>query len=728
MNITNDTLFEQRSRFFKSAFLENQNAPEQIRFAKGLEVFLDNKDIIITQDELLAGYSQNYDYSLPEREEGKPEWTTIFHSDQEQERQWYKLHTFFKNPAEEQLISNLEKGYKVGLFHSYTGGHVIAGYDKVLELGFVGLRSEAEKFLEKDTNNLVAQASIMTLNAAIRYISRYAQKAESLAAQKANKNLSRIASACTWISQYPPRSFFEATQLLWLTHEILICEQRAVSLSLGRLDQYLYPFYKSDIAAGSLTESEAEALVQALWTKFGSMRGSYQNVTLGGMNEKGEDETNPLTLMCLRASRILKMEQPLITARCHPNISTAYWNEIQALLEVGLGFPALFNDTVAIKSKETLVGRKDATNYGIVGCVEVSVPGKEFSFTELLRINWAKLLELMLNGGECPISGELIPLENPDKINTINTFSDFFEWYKRELAVITDLGIEAVNLIDRDIFHQRPYPFLSTTMDGCLESGKDVTAGGTIYNLSSVNSCGMADTVDSLASLKKFVFEEQTISMPDFVKMLRLNFTNSPNLLTRLELDIPKYGNDNEDIDAMMATLADGFCKEVNSHTNPRGGKFQTGLYTVDNHAKLGKLTGALPNGRVGKISLANAISPCQGADVNGPTAVINSVTQINHAQCGNGIVFDLKFHPRFFLEPSRKVAFRCMVETYFDLGGMQVQFNILDKETLLKAQQSPEQYKDLIVRVSGFSAYFINLDRVLQNEIIARTDQAEYV
>jgi len=233
--------------------------------------------------------------------------------------------------------------------------------------------------------------------------------------------------------------------------------------------------------------------------------------------------------MCLRASRILKMEQPLITARCHPNISTAYWNEIQALLEVGLGFPALFNDTVAIKSKETLVGQKDATNYGIVGCVEVSVPGKEFSFTELLRINWAKLLELMLNGGECPISGELIPLENPDKINTINTFSDFFEWYKRELAVITDLGIEAVNLIDRDIFHQRPYPFLSTTMDGCLESGKDVTAGGTIYNLSSVNSCGMADTVDSLASLKKFVFEEQTIAMPDFVRILAQNFKNPPN-------------------------------------------------------------------------------------------------------------------------------------------------------------------------------------------------------
>jgi formate C-acetyltransferase len=288
---------------------------------------------------------------------------------------------------------------------------------------------------------------------------------------------------------------------------------------------------------------------------------------------------------------------------------------------------------------------------------------------------------------------------------------------------LLDLGLRGLNILDRNYSKHWPTPFLSTIMTGCLESGHDVTGGSTVYNFSSVNGCGMANVVDALAAVKKIVYEEQIVTLAELAEMLRKNFLGAEVVREELVRQCPKFGNDTDQADQFMTELTDDFSRQVDSYRNPRGGRFQTGLYTVESHAILGKITGALPDGRRKGVALANALSPAQGADINGPTAVVRTITKLDHRMLGNGMVLDLKFHPAFFNGSKHRQAFKALIDTYFQLGGLEVQFNVISRETLVNAQKKPEEYRDLIIRVSGFSAYFVTLDTVLQDEIIARTE-----
>ena len=424
--------------------------------------------------------------------------------------------------------------------------------------------------------------------------------------------------------------------------------------------------------------------------------------------------------MCLRATTKLRMDQPLISIRWRPDIPDDFWNEIQDLIRLGMGFPALFNDEVAIAAKRRLgVSKEDAENYGIVGCVELSIPGKEFSHTEELRVSWAKALELILNDGVCTVTGENMGLKRRQNLEDINSFQEFYQWYAEELRHFVDLGIEGRNIADRDFPHHVSYPFLSSTMAGCLENGRDVTAGSTVYNFSTVNGCGMANAVNSLVAIKRLVYEEKRVSLPELVEILR----DSEALQEALATKCPKYGNDHDEPDSIMNDLVEVFCGQIESHHNPRGGRFQTGLYTVEAHTHMGQVTGALPDGRRRCTALASGFSPSQGTDLSGPTAVVKSTTKLDHRLLGNGMVLDLKFHPSFFENEEKRHAFKYLVETYFQLGGMEIQFNVVSRETLVNAQESPEKHGDLIVRVSGFSAHFVDLAKATQDEIIARTE-----
>ncbi|MBC8230003.1 hypothetical protein H8E77_10700 [bacterium] len=701
-----EKMSSQRKEIFERVFNENRSEPQVIRMAKGLAAFLCEKDILLYQDDLLAGYEQFYDYSVPAMGETPP----VF-------------------PEEISLLEQFRKGYRIGLFGGGLGGHVIAGYDSVLERGLGSLADAARTKLKENerTDGDFACASLIVCEAATDYALRYAARAEELAQEAATeeyeKQLRRIADACQWVALNPPRSFFEAVQLLWLTHEIITCEQSSGSLSLGRLDQYLFPYYAKDIATGLLTRYEASELVEALWIKFNGMKRGFQHVVLGGCRSDGEYAANDLSYICLRATKKLRMDQPLLSVRWHPNIPESFWNEIQELIQVGMGFPALFNDEVAIAAKRRLgISKDDAENYGVVGCVELSIPGKEFSHTEGLRVNWAKVLDLMLNEGVCPVTGESMELKNKRDLQIFKSFAEFYQWYQEEFAHFVDLGIKGMNISDRNFHHHRPYPFLSSTMQGCLEKGRDVTAGSTIYNLSTVNGCGMANATNSLAAIKRMVYQEKKVSLPELTEALRSRFEGAEVLQEALT-KCSKYGNDNDEADNILKDLADSFCRQIESYRNPRGGRFQTGLYTVEAHTQMGKLTGALPDGRPYGLALASGMSPSQGTDLSGPTAVIKSTTKLDHSLLGNGMVLDLKFHPTFFDNKEKRRAFKNLVETYFQLGGMEIQFNVINQETLIGAQESPDEYRDLIVRVSGFSAYFIDLDKVTQNEIIARTE-----
>ena len=700
-----ERMSSQRKEIFQRVFDENRSESQLIQMAKGLAAFLREKEIFLWQDDLLAGYEQFYDYSVPVVEEAQS----------------------VRPESDSSLLEKFRKAYRIGLFGGGLGGHVIAGYDGVLEKGFGVLTDAARTRLREceGADRDFARASLIVCEAATDYALRYAARAQELAnsATECAKQLRRIADACQWVAVNPPRSLFEALQLLWITHEIITCEQSSGSLSLGRLDQYLFPYYAKDIAAGVLTHSEASELIEALWIKFNGMKRGFQHVVLGGGGADGEYAANELSYICLRATKKLKMDQPLLSVRWRPSMPDEFWNEIRELIQVGMGFPALFNDEVAIAAKRRLgIDKKDAENYGVVGCVELSVPGKEFSHTEGLRVNWAKVLELMLNDGVCTVTGETMGLKGKRNLESIRSFEEFYQWYQEELNHFVDLGIRGMNISDRDFPNRRPYPFLSSTMEGCLESGRDVTAGSTVYNFSTVNGCGMANAVNSLAAIKRCVYQEKRVSLIELSKDLRNNFEDAKALQEALT-KYPKYGNDDDEPDNLLKELVDGFCRQIESYRNPRGGRFQTGLYTVEAHTHMGNLTGNLPDGRQRGLALASGLSPSQGTDLSGPTAVVKSITKLNHRLLGNGMVLDLKFHPTFFDNEEKRQAFRHLVETYFRLGGMEIQFNVISRGTLLEAQKSPQEYRDLIVRVSGFSAYFADLCKATQDEIIARTE-----
>ncbi len=744
----------QRAAIYTRVYRETEGQPTVLRAAQALAAFLAEKTLVVHPEELLAGHVQFFDYAYPltlgawnpflrepkeaktDANSGKPASkyppvgrdTTPF--------VYNRPDGTPRGPDETAALDAFCRGIRSGLYVSGPGGHLIPGFDRLLTLGFGGLAVAARARLVAGGEGLdFVQASLIVCEAATAYIRRYAacaaEMADAASRPDERRRLARIANACRHVATEPPRDFFEAVQLLWLGQEITICEHESGSLSLGRLDQYLYPWYRRDVAAGALDQAEAAELIEALWCKFGHVRRSFQNVTLGGRAPDGAYAANELSHLCLRATRRLRMDQPLISVRWSPEMPAEFWAAVQATVETGTGFPALFNDEIAIAAMERAgVAAADAENYGLVGCVELSVPGREYAQTEALRVNWAKVLELMLNDGCCTLTGEQLPLAQPRRLDEIETFADFLTWYRAELAHFLDLGIRGLNLLDAAWPSLLPAPFESLLMAGCLESGRDVTAGGTQYNLSSVNALGMADAADSLVAIDRLVFRERCITLPDLAQAVRNDFAGAESLAARASAG-PHYGNDVDEPDEIVALLVEDFCRQVDGgrdkrgYHNPRGGRFQAGMYSVHHHATRGKLTGALPSGRRAGLSLANALSPCQGRDTTGPTALILSTTKLDHTMMGNGMVLDLKFHPSFFEDESRRLAFRALVESYFDMGGMEIQFNVISRETLLAAQSSPQDYRDLLVRVSGFSAYFIDLEPELQAEIIARTEHA---
>jgi pyruvate-formate lyase len=717
-----ESLATLRAEVCAREFARSQGEAQVVRAAKVLASFLRDKEIPMVSGDVLAGHQQCYDFATP-----------------------MDLPCFDTPPAGSRLsketvplalaagvagddVALMEEfltGLEIGLIGTCLGGHVIGGYDRVLEMGFPALAAEA-----RAETGAFAEASAIVMEAASEYAYRYARRAEELlptASEEDRPYLQRIAEACEELSEGPARSFVQAVQSVVLTHEILTAEQSCSSLSLGRVDQYLYPYYIADIAAGALTHDDARELIEALWLKIGGLVQSYQNVTLGGADIDGADQSNELTYLGLAATARLKLDQPLVSLRCHAGMSDDLWESTLDLIGQGMGFPALFNDPVVREAKERVgIARADAANYGIVGCVEMTVPGKEWAQTEAVRLNWAKVLELMLNEGVCTRTGKQTSFASSCPLAELTTFEKFYDAFCEVFGRSVDLLARGTMVRDRGFGEVYPYPFLSSTMVGPLASGCDVSAGGAEYNALTMNSCGMADVVDSLMAIKTCIYDDGAMTLDELATGLRTEFADAPQMRSTLAGSGERFGNGATDPDAMLVDLTARVHAQLAQYDPPRGGAWQMGLYTVDAHAYMGKQTGALASGRPAGVSLANGCSPCQGADVHGPTAAVRSVTALDHASLGNGMVFDLKFAPEWVKSDAGRGALRGLVQTYFVMGGMEIQFNVVDGETLRAAQMTPEAYRDLIVRVSGFSAYFTGLDPVTQDEIIARTQHGE--
>lgn len=638
------------------------------------------------------------------------------------------------DPEKESLTQDIKIACELGILQRCAGGHTSVDPAILFKDGYQGRIEKVIDKIQTEKNQekmSFYKAELIVLRAAQRrilcYINELENQYENIEDYELRNIIKRKIEACKNIENNGPLNFFEAIQLLAFIHEFNMIEGNG-ALSWGiRIDQVLNPYYLQDRENGLINEDTAIGLIQALWKEYQMYGERCANLTLGGINIDGKDMSNEMTLICMEASIREKSDVPLLTLRVHPEMNDIVWEKAINLVKSGQGVPAFYNDDIAIKTLMNCgITKEDAYNYSTLGCVELTIAGKEFTHTEGARINWLKILELMIFEGIDPITGKVWKLKEKHDLNEFQDFNEFYDWFKVELENTIDKVAEFIDRASFEYYKEWPTPYLSSITYGCIESGSDITHNGTKYYNLSINCVGMANTVDSLETIENIIFKEKKLTFDELKCALHANYVGYEALRDKM-LSYSKYGNDIDSVDHKMRDLMKFFSEKVHSKKmiNDRG-TYRVGFYSVMHHALLGAKTIASPDGRLAGKSLANSLSPSQGMDVNGPTAVINSINKIPMDYMGNGGVLDMKFLPSFFDKKSHREAFRYLIETYFEEGGLELQLNVVDKETLILAQREPEKYKNLVVGVSGYSAYFVSLDKELQNEIILRTENAK--
>lgn len=679
----------------------------------------------------------------------------------------------------------------------YNGvGHVNVNYEKVLQIGYEGILAEVRA--ELDTCNVAdgnygtkghfLHAVIESLEAVIAYAKRYSKLAAEMAAVEADdgrrQELLLIAENCERVPAKGATSFYEACQSFWFVQYLIQMESSGHSISPGRFDQYMYPFYQKDIEEGKITQEFAQELLDCIWVKLNDLNkvrdaasaegfsgyGLFQNLIAGGQNAEGVDVTNALSYMCIEASMHVMLPQPSLSVRIWNKTPHDFLMKAAKLTRTGLGVPAYYNDEVVIPS---LLNRgltlEDARDYCIIGCVEPQKGGKTDGWHDAAFFNMCRPLELVFESGVD--QGEIIGLPTKD-ITTMKTFEEFYDAYKTQMIYCIELLVNADNAIDQAHMERCPLPFLSSMVEDCIKRGKSVQEGGAIYNFTGPQGFGIANMADSLYVIKQLVFDEKKISLAEFREALRNNYgkglsysqseavieavartlVNEGRRITEKEISeiaamlsgyvpsvekqkkyedllniiaaIPKFGNDDAVVDAFAREVAYTYTKPLENYHNPRGGQFQAGLYPVSANVPLGAQTGATPDGRLAGEPIADGVSPTAGRDTHGPTAAANSVAKLDHGIASNGTLFNQKFHPSVLSGRTGLENFVAFIRGFFDQKGSHIQFNVVSRETLLSAQEHPDNYKNLVVRVAGYSAMFTSLSRSLQDDIINRTEQ----
>ncbi len=692
---------------------------------------------------------------------------------------------------------------KHGMFtpgnYFYNGiGHVNVNYKKVLEKGYRGIMAEAlaaQKALhvsdpEYVKRNNFLQAVIESCEAVVEYARRYAKLAKEMAQKEGNpdrkEELLKIATTCMRVPEFPATSFYEACQAFWFVQLLLQIESSGHSISPGRFDQYMYPFYKKDKEEGKITVEQAQELLDCIWVKLNDINkvrdagsadgfagyGMFQNLIVGGQNIHGMDATNDLSYMCLEAAMHVPLPQPSISIRVWNGSPQSLLVKAAALTRLGTGLPAYYNDEIIIPS---IMARgltlEDARDYCIIGCVEPQKGAKTDGWHDAAFFNMCRPMELVFSNGMD--KGVQIGPETGD-VTKMTSFEEFFNAYKTQQSYFIGLLVNANNAIDVAHATRCPLPFQSCMVDDCIGRGKSLQEGGAIYNFTGPQGFGIANNTDGLLAVKQLVFEQKVVPMSEFKEALEANFGYGlqPAAAERVTGEVvlslakagveitdsvvktvyeevttagsipeekraryreikrlidetcPKYGNDIYEVDMFAREVGNTYTKEVEKYKNPRGGVFQAGLYPVSANVPLGAQTGATPDGRLAFTPIADGIGPASGRDVKGPTATANSVAKLEQGVASNGTLLNQKFHPSALAGMSGLTKFVALIRSYFDQKGMHMQFNVVTRETLLDAQKNPDKYKTLVVRVAGYSALFTTLSRSLQDDIIARTEQ----
>jgi formate C-acetyltransferase len=626
----------------------------------------------------------------------------------------------------------------------HAQGHILPDVPAWLHLGIGGLRAQVRtaQHTNPKADADFYESSSIALDAASEFISRYADLAGEqveMEPDRARQNeLAGISNTCHWLSENPARDFREALQAVWFLFVLLQIESNASSFSLGRFDQYMLPYLEHDLETGTLTLPEAQELLECLWLKCNEivlLRSSSSaryfagfpigfNVTTGGQTRQGHDATNLLSFMCLRAQADLGMTQPNLSIRIHAGSPQDFLETAAFVISRGAGMPQVFNDEVIIPGQiHRGITPQDAVNYAVVGCVELSTPGKALGWSDAAMFNMARVLELTLFGGADPQTGVQVGLPTP-ALNEIASFEELEASYDKQTEHFIRLMIEGCNIVDAIHAEVLPSPFLSLVVEDCVARGVDVTAGGAHYNFSGVQGVQVANVADSLAAVEHAVFNEHWISGKEMLDALHENYAGHEVLRQRLLNCVPKYGNDDDRVDRFARQWANRYSELVGVYPTIRGGTFQPGFYTVSAHVPMGANVGATPDGRRAGEPLADGgLSPSAGRDLKGPTAMLNSVSKADLSLASNGTLLNMKFLPSFF-EGERALAnFVSLLRGFCSLHIPHVQFNVVSAQTLRDAQLNPAEYRSLVVRVAGYSAYFVELDRDLQDEIIRRTE-----
>jgi len=640
-------------------------------------------------------------------------------------------------------------------------GHIIAGYDKLLRVGLNGILKEAKESLDNldlsEPQNIpkyhFLKAVIIALEAAMEYARRYSRLAREMAQEtrdpKQKEELEKIAEICEWVPANPARTFHEAIQSVWFAHCIIQIETNGHSVSLGRFDQYMYSYFEKDLKAGRLTRQEALELVECLYVKLSSINKlrswdgtrflagypMFQNLTVGGQTRDGRDATNELSYICLEAMANLRLHQPSLSARIHRRTPEKFLRKCVDVIKIGIGFPALFNDDVIIPAMlhNAKVHIEDAFDYGLVGCVEPSVMGKWGGRHAGCLFNLVKCMELALYNGKDPRTGITLCPGDGD-LTTFTSLEDLLNAFEKQVRYYVKQAAIKDNIIDLMYEELTPTPFLSALIEDCIKRGKDIKQGGAIYDCTAISTGGIANIANSFAAIAKVVFEDKLITTSQLKHALETNFEDrstdpTGEQIRRMLRNAPKYGNDDPYVDLIAKEVARIFMAEVPKYKTTRyrrgpiGCVFLPDWASVSANIPWGFVIGATPDGRKAGEPVADVESADMGTDVSGPTALIKSVANIDHILLSDGAIFNLRFSPSVFENEDKVRKFIALIKTYFDLEGMEMQFNVISTKTLRDAQKHPEKYRDLMVRVAGYTAPFVSLDKAVQDAIIARTE-----
>lgn len=627
----------------------------------------------------------------------------------------------------------------------HAQGHICPDTKLWLELGPAGLAEKARRAKKQHPENPeFYDAVVLVMEGARTFMRRYARLLEKTAAKNEayRDDLLDLADICEALADRGAQTFHEAVQSLWFLFTILHMESNASSFSPGRMDQYLWPYYEKDIREGRLTEQKALEILEALWLKFNQivyLRNQHSakyfagfpigfNIAIGGVDEEGNDTYNDLSLLLLKAQYDLGLPQPNLSVRLNRNTSRELLQDAIQVVAKGSGMPQFFNDEAIIHTMVQDLGieEKDARDYAIVGCVELTTHGNNLGWSDAAMFNLNKALELAMNHGKCLLTGEQI---GPDfgGIEEFETFEELEEAFRKTIDHFIDEMMKAEVVVEKAHQDCLPTAFLSAVIDDCLDKGLDVTAGGAKYNLSGIQMIQVANLADSLAAIKELVYDEKRISREELKQALAENFEGHEITQTMLLKRAPKYGNDIQWVDDLGAKWAGYFRERMKDYTNYRGGPYHTGMYTVSAHVPMGENVGASADGRKAKEPLADGgMSPVYGRDMTGPTAVLKSVSRMDDSFTTNGGLLNMKFLPEFFRTQTGRDKFEHFLRAFVDLEIPHIQFNVVNREDLIDAQIHPERHQSLTVRVAGYTAYFTELAGKLQDEIIERTSYAD--